>query len=665
MEKYARGSEWRRWDLHVHTPETKKNDQYTGTSPEEKWDNFYNAINEYIGDGSDPMKNIAVIGITDYLSIDNYQNVIKDARLPQSVKLVLPNVEMRLSSMAKNSPVNIHCIFNPSIADELNERFFSKLEFDDGERIFSATKEGLIALGKKVEIATDDAQAHKTGVKKFLIDIKNLRKIFDDDKELRENTIIVVPNAGLDGASGITENDAQNDTLRKSIYKLADMIFSGKTADIIYFLGQKNNNPIEKVIHDCGSLKPCIHGCDAHKLEDLFEPVLQRYCWIKADPTFNGLKQVIYEPEARVRVSSTIPETKSRYQVIESVVVKNDLFPSEKIVFNDKLNCIIGGKSTGKSLLLSGLAMSIDKQQSIQKLEKTGIVYKPLNGVLVNWVDGTKSSSDNIKALDDKHKILYIPQTYLNRLSDDKDGKNEIDYIIENVLSQNMGFTKLKKSIQEELKKNKIYLSKCIYDLISKYNTLVDVQSKLLEKGSIDQILGEIKRLKSQIDKLPSNLFLTSDEINEYDTKNRKFNDNKKSIEKISDMEDSLDSIHDIVVKNELPYFLDKDINTIIIDIQKQAIKKSKEFWIKKKEEIKSKLEKSKTELKSENETLEKYLIQISAKMDKNEAFSIINKKIEQQNLLAMEYTSLNEELDRVKNEYNILKQNIISKNVK
>ena len=30
MLGYERGSEWRRWDLHMHTPGTQKNDQYSG-----------------------------------------------------------------------------------------------------------------------------------------------------------------------------------------------------------------------------------------------------------------------------------------------------------------------------------------------------------------------------------------------------------------------------------------------------------------------------------------------------------------------------------------------------------------------------------------------------------------------------------------------------------
>lgn len=100
--EFARGSEWRRWDLHIHTPGTKKNDNYTGTDDEKKWDNFYKKIEIYVGDGTDPYKNITVIGITDYLSVENYFCVTceKD-RLPKSVKLILPNVELRISPIAK------------------------------------------------------------------------------------------------------------------------------------------------------------------------------------------------------------------------------------------------------------------------------------------------------------------------------------------------------------------------------------------------------------------------------------------------------------------------------------------------------------------------------------------------------------------------------------
>ena len=36
----TKGSEWRRWELHIHTPDTQKNDNFTGSSSEEKWKKY-------------------------------------------------------------------------------------------------------------------------------------------------------------------------------------------------------------------------------------------------------------------------------------------------------------------------------------------------------------------------------------------------------------------------------------------------------------------------------------------------------------------------------------------------------------------------------------------------------------------------------------------------
>lgn len=51
----------------------------------------------------------------------------------------------------------------------------------------------------------------------------------------------------------------------------------------------------------------------------IFLNPMRKYCWIKSNPTFNGLKQVLYEPEDRIRISSLMPERKPSYQVIKQV----------------------------------------------------------------------------------------------------------------------------------------------------------------------------------------------------------------------------------------------------------------------------------------------------------------------------------------------------------
>lgn len=57
----TRGSEWNKWDLHIHTPFTGKNDQFTGSSKDEKWDNYLTKIEQN--------NDVKVLGITDYFSI--------------------------------------------------------------------------------------------------------------------------------------------------------------------------------------------------------------------------------------------------------------------------------------------------------------------------------------------------------------------------------------------------------------------------------------------------------------------------------------------------------------------------------------------------------------------------------------------------------------------
>lgn len=383
MSDFYRGSEWRRWDLHIHTPETQKNDNYSGTTPEEKWDGFYSTINSYVGDGCDITKDIAVIGITDYLSIDNYNKVITDGRLSDSIKLVLPNVEMRIQPMATDSPVNIHFIFDPNIVRFLESRFFGKLSFPYGDTSFSATKDELIRFGKQLNASADDNLAYKLGISQFVLSFDSIKKVFEDE-ELRRATIIGVSNSNSDGASGVTclsayceEQGApsQLTLFRQSIYKFVDFIFSAKPCDIQYFLGEKSDKE-DTVISKCGSLKACLHGSDAHELPKVFEPCDKKYCWIKSDPTFNGLRQVLYEPKYRARISSIVPEVKNDYHVIDHIQISAPEFSNDPIYFNDKLTCIIGGKSTGKSILLHNMALTIDKKQVEKKFQSQKLAPK-------------------------------------------------------------------------------------------------------------------------------------------------------------------------------------------------------------------------------------------------------------------------------------------------
>lgn len=64
----SRGSEWNRWDPHIHSPDTVLNDQFRGTDP---WSSYLDALETKI-------PRIRAIGVTDYYLTDNYEKVLRD-----------------------------------------------------------------------------------------------------------------------------------------------------------------------------------------------------------------------------------------------------------------------------------------------------------------------------------------------------------------------------------------------------------------------------------------------------------------------------------------------------------------------------------------------------------------------------------------------------------
>lgn len=581
---FQRGSEWRRWDLHVHTPETKKNDLYSGNSIEEKWDKFYEAIEKYIGDAEDERKAISVIGITDYLCVENYKRVIAENRLPKSVLAVFPNVEMRIIPTGTRSPVNIHFIFNPSIVDKLESRFFSNLTIEVGQRTFNGLKSSLIDLGKQEGHPNTDEEAYKIGIEKFVPSFSDIIKVFRSDSELRENTLIGVSNKSTDGASGIDrgERGDQLSTVRNAIYKNCDFIFSANESDVKYFLG-KGVDSEEIVKENCGSLKPCLHGSDAHELDKLFEPDNERYCWIKADPTFNGLKQVIYEPQARARINSLKPEEKADYQVIDKVYINNDDFSDKPILFNDKLTCIIGGKSTGKSLLLQNMARTIDRKQVEEKLQLSGVNTKILDDMQVHWRDGDMSvTGEN----DQKHKIVYIPQTYLNRLTDATEESTEIDDIIQEIILLDDECKKAFDLMKDKLREYKPTLDKKIYDLVIIYDEMVQIEKDRALIGTEEGIRKEIDKNKKQKDKISKELSISEEDLQKYDQAVKNIADCELAINKCEVDMKLMELVHSLVLPKEMNLEFSEEILTNISNIQTQAILAADTVWKQEKEKI-------------------------------------------------------------------------------
>lgn len=616
--------------MHLHTPYTKKNDRFEGTSAEEKWDNFYKSINDYIADGTDPIRSVCAVAITDYLSLENYFKVKRDKRLSEHIKLLLPNIELRMAPIAKKTPVNIHCIFSPDIDDQIETRFLSNLTFSVNDSNYNASKQELIRLGRDHRRipSLSDEEAYRTGIEQFVLSTNVLFDVFKQDKDLRSKTIIVVSNSSNDGVSGITsheeyliDTESQLDATRQEIYQKSDMIFSANQNDRHFFLGESNHG-IDVVMQKCGSLKPCIHGCDAHENAKIFAPVDDRFCWIKAAPTFEGLKQVMYEPKERVQIRSTKPEDKPGYHVIEKVEIQDDEnFSPTPIFFSDNLTCIIGGKSTGKSLLLHNMALALDETQVQEKSETAKTNVKALSNIKVFWRDGTDSSQKEVK-----RKIVYIPQTYLNRLADEKEETTEIDSIIQDIVLQDAGAKTSYQSMLEKIDAHKEHATGIILNLCSTMKKLHEKKDEIKEIGDENGINNEISKLSTSLEKLSQQFNVTEEEINDYQRSTEQIKDIQHTLDTLKTEIDFLTSTDSVVDAKDSILKHKSSFQEKLLDAVESTIKVANAHWVKKRDDIISALNSKDGEQRESLKKFQDREAELKPKMEGNDQIKTANK---------------------------------------
>lgn len=654
--QYSRGSEWNRWDFHIHTPGTLKNDQFVGQTLEKQWEKFYADIATYIGDGTNPQHRIVAMGVTDYLSINNYLKIKADGILDTLIPFIFPNVELRITPIAQESPINIHCLFNPKIADQLEGRFFSKLNFTKGDTSFSAADTELIRFGKSIEPSLDDIAAKKIASEQFVIPYTQLKELFAQDKDLRKNTLIAISNKTTDGASGIANQTADNfDSqlyeTRAELYRMSDFIFSANDSDIKYFLGEKSDNT-KTICKKYGKLFPCVNGCDAHTNSDIFEPAQKRYCWIKAIPSFEGMKEITFEPKSRVCIQELKPENKADYYVIDKVIIDNDDFSSEPIPFNDQLTCIIGGKSTGKSLLLHNMAEAISPQQVAEKLKITHSSYYKLDDIRVVWRDGVVSKKD---LTDVEKKIVYLPQTYLNKLSDASEEKTEIDDIIQEILLQNGEIEALYRAHTSAITALKVKIDKKIYDLLSAFQNINDVKSTKLEKGDTLSVEKEIIKLKQQKDKLIQENSLSEEDIAAYDSLLKMLSIEKNLLSKLESDKIQIQAIESLIVETELNENISVSYIELLKDIQKQILDSAQEQWQKSKISVIEKIDKEIEALQKLISDNEKKVATLKPKIEGNEAITQLSKEIvlEEQKLESLR--ALDAQIEKCQTSFNTI----------
>jgi len=349
-----RGSEWRRWEPHIHAPGTVMNNQFNGQNA---WGDYLTALER-----ATPV--IEAVAVTDYYVTDTYEEVLRHkatGRLPNA-QLVFPNVELRLDvATAKGGFVNLHLFVSPEDPQHLEElrRLLSRLQFNVMQDRFDCTRADLIRLGKKADPnISDERAALAYGANQFKVNFQQLREVFSESGWAKKNILIAVAGGATDGTSGVRE--AADQTIRREIEGFAHVIFAGSPAQREFWLGQKNLGP-DEIRARYGGLKPCLHGSDAHKLDAVASPFGNRFSWIKGGLEFDSLRQACIDPDGRAYVGEQPPHSAMPSQVISHVRIDNaDWATTPDIPLNPGLVAIIGARGSGKTALADVIAAGCD-----------------------------------------------------------------------------------------------------------------------------------------------------------------------------------------------------------------------------------------------------------------------------------------------------------------
>lgn len=408
--RWSVGSQWRRWDPHLHAPGTLRNNQFGND-----WDGYVKRI-------EDACPATIALGITDYFTLRSYKEVLRrrQAGALKSVALLFPNVELRLTIETKERHgVNLHLIVCPDDPDHVVrvEEKLAQLRFRYREDWFTCTDDGLKRLGQAHRGDPDlsDDVAMQEGANQFKVELSDVRSLFDEDLWFRNNVLVAVA-AGNDGLSGIAK-DASFHAQREELGRFAHIVFSGQPSDRTYWLGQHQDFEANGQ-----TPKPCLHGSDAHSMDTILAPHQERRCWIRGEATFDALRQTLVEPGRRAHIGDEPPHGPHEGDVVRVVSFENaSWIVNKNLILNDGLVTIIGAKGSGKTALADLIAFAAGTDEvepgPASFIAKAGPLLDGLETEIV-WGNGSSLLSvlprESWETTDPR--VLYLSQQFVERL---------------------------------------------------------------------------------------------------------------------------------------------------------------------------------------------------------------------------------------------------------
>lgn len=378
----CKGSEWKRWDLHFHTPSSYDYGDKSVTNQ--------NIIDEM------KRNEISVFAITDHHEIDitrykELRDLGKDCGIT-----VLPGIEF-LSDARGEDPIHFIAIFSES---------------SDIEYIW-------------------DQIRNKTAISKVRGEGRALNQVYcdlDDTIKLAKDLGgIVTIHAGNKHGSieNITHSLPHGAAQKTEIANQIDIYELGKESDQDGY--RKFVFPaIKKTI-------PMIICSDNHNIRKY---QIKQKLWIKGATTFEGLKYALNEPNERFFIGDEPPllkrvrENKTKYIKSLSIVQSgrsdpaNVWFDDVEIQLNSELVTIIGNKGSGKSAISDIIALCADAEHSSDylflhknKFKKKGLADRFSASLIFE-----SATSTGYRPLDhhiddaNQRKVRYLPQSHFEKV---------------------------------------------------------------------------------------------------------------------------------------------------------------------------------------------------------------------------------------------------------
>lgn len=459
---YKIGSMWRKWDLQIHTPYSELNNGYGNDFNKYFHDIYVKAING----------KISVIAFTDYFLIDGYKKALEilnddlllkeifsselslDSSFIEKVKniTIFPSVEFRTDKTIDSSKAQINVVFSNELTiQQIEDNFLSKItmfeSFSDTSSSYTLTRANLEIMGKKYKkqgIANTGQNETDlfVGMNGTHVSLEKLKEL-KDDSQFKGKVIYILPEEDVSKINW----QSQSGNIRKHLYSLVDALFTSNKNTIEWC----NSDECEITV---GKKLPCLWSSDAHNIEEAFSPYDNRFCWVKADPTYEGLKRSLLSYSNRIYIGEVPTELEQARRrapySIEQLKIKKSITPKHpttwfdsEIIFNPYMISVIGNKGSGKSALVDILSfLGNSKNMSYASflsdkrfLDKKMKFNEDYNGNLKFYNNKKEIYKDKLyNTVDDLEPeyIKYLPQKYIEEVCNDisADFQSEINECI-------------------------------------------------------------------------------------------------------------------------------------------------------------------------------------------------------------------------------------------